>query len=132
MSVRETLGQPQRRRRTAMDEDTQALVEDEDVSHEVSVKEGGLSVGDSKSRIEEETHPIPKRQPLSSRCTKQCKYWTMVAFVTALGLIMIVAVATTLGLWSERQNKTCIDTLNEKDFVAFVFPDPAKGKNTTQ
>lgn len=116
-----------RRRLTGkMNDDTQALVENVDSSDDAAdVTEPVNVTVQPGRRIEEETHPLAKRLP--RRPTPRCKYLATVAFVSVLGVILVVTAATTLGLWSEKPKETCMDVVNENEFYTGVLFRPESG-----
>ena len=122
------------RRRTGMSEDTQVLIV-EDVNEDdaaedtpvVSKVQKARTSPATEPRIDEEDHPLAKQQPPRPiRMTPRCKYIATVVFVSVLGVIMVVTVATTLGLWSERPKETCAD-VDELEYTNVLF-QPDKGQ----
>ena len=120
------------RRRSRMSEDTQVLVV-EDVDEDAIaddtpvVSKARESPAAEPGRIEDEDHPLAKQPPpRPMRMTARCKYIATVVFVSVLGVILVVTVGTTLGLWSERPKETCADVTNEEEYTNVLF-QPEKG-----
>ena len=116
-------------RRARMSEDKQVLIV-EDVDEDVIAEDTPVvmkSPAAEPRRIEEEDHPLAKQQPPRPiRMTPRCKYIATVVFVSILGVILLVTVGATLGVWSERPKETCADVTNELEYANVLF-QPEKG-----
>lgn len=38
-----------------------------------------------------------------------------------MGIVMVLIVGLTLGIWEERPKQSCLDLLNEEEYAPYVF-----------
>ena len=52
---------------------------------------------------------------------RSCGKWSVVIAVLVMGLVMVVIVGVTLGIWEERPKRSCADLLEEEEYAPYVF-----------